>query len=454
MKIQRFDNELEEIFRAFNIPSDGFAYNIELLQDKANIILIYGDIYNTSVDLLSNLPELIINRRIKRAAKNLLYIILSLISGIKLPYGSLTGVRPTKLYYELMKECENPAEILINEFYVSEPKARLIERVISSQKCIYNTEKDKVDLFINIPVCASRCAYCSFLCSVLNKTPIDEYVIKLREDIDRAIKLCDFGKKVRAVYIGGGTPTSLSLAQLHAVLAPVSGLDCEITVEAGRPDSINAEKLKLLKDYNVTRISVNPQTLKDSTLELIGRQHTVKEFYDAFYEASKYEFDINADIIAMLPGETLEDFINTVKGVIALRPDNITVHTLSLKRGSVLKLADFDNRNRDLAASMIDYSHSALDDAGYDPYYMYRQKYMSGNLENTGYSRPDKQCVYNIDMMEETHSIIACGAGAISKRISGDRIDRAANAKDIGVYIERFEEIMAKREKLFINSGV
>ncbi|MCI9291676.1 MAG: radical SAM protein, partial [Clostridia bacterium] len=227
--------------------------------------------------------------------------------------------------------------------------------------------------------------------------------------------------------------------------------DCkEYTVEAGRPDTITRAKLDIMKKYGVSRISVNPQTFNQNTLDLIGRSHSVDDIYKVYGMAREYDFDINMDLIAMLPGESLQDFVFSVDKAISLAPDNITVHTLALKKGSALKVGGYDNAGFELADAMVDYAREAVEKSGYLPYYMYKQKYMSGNLENVGYCRQGKECIYNIHIMEEVSSIIANGAGGISKRIfDGERIERLANPKGIDVYLQRRDKMIADKEKFF-----
>lgn len=448
-----FNKEIEEIFRAFNLNNYNLEYDIKVLSNKVNITIIYGKIYNTSYKLLLNKPKIVLIRQIKRWFKRDLYRILSNYHGIKLPYGSLTGVRPTKLLYELLREGKDAENELINEFDVSSDKVSLICRVIDNQKGIYRTDMDNINLFINIPFCTTRCAYCSFASCLISKSKdlLNVYVDKLCEDIAKAKKIIDTkNSQLRSIYIGGGTPTSLPLEYLKRILKEINNnLSIEFTLEAGRPDSITEDNLKLMKDYGVTRVSVNPQTFNQKTLDVIGRNHSIDSITDAYNMARTYDFDINMDLIAMLPGEGYDDFCYSIDKAISLRPNNITIHTLSLKRGTKLKLEEFDNKDSVLAEKMIKYADSKLCNEYYNPYYMYRQKYMSGNLENTGYCISGKQCIYNIDIMEETHSIIACGAGGISKRVANDKIDRSANAKDIRTYINRFDSIMSKRKELF-----
>jgi oxygen-independent coproporphyrinogen-3 oxidase len=445
-------NEFEELFRAFNVLPENFNYKIEYSDFSVNITLIYGQIYNTYYKIDPKLDVLGQKRRIKRYAKRDLYRLLCAKCHYSLPYGSLTGVRPTKLFYDLLEEGEYPERTLIEEFDVSLEKAALIRKVTEGQIGIYNTERVKPDLFVNIPFCASRCSYCSFLSAEIgrNRALARQYTDYLIEDIKRAEMIRKrIGQGYRALYVGGGTPTSLEDIDFEKLLANLVEISPEFTVEAGRPDSITENKLRIMKNSGVTRISVNPQSFIPKTLEAIGRSHSVDDIYRAYDDSRRYGFDINMDLIATLPDETIEDFMYSVKEAIKLNPENITIHTLSLKRGSKLKLEEFDNREVFLAQNMVDYASNAMENADYSPYYMYRQKYMSGNLENTGYAHNGKQCVYNVDIMEETHSVIACGAGAISKRVQGDLIERYANVKDIKGYIERFDEIMDKRDALF-----
>ena len=256
-------------------------------------------------------------------------------------------------------------------------------------------------------------------------------------------------KKVRSVYIGGGTPTALPVAMLDAVLAECHFDVPEFTVEAGRPDTITPKVLKLLESHGVTRISVNPQTFNDATLARIGRAHTTEDVIKA-YKRAKKRFDVNMDLIAMLPEESVEDFARSVDKAVELSPADITVHTLYLKRGSALKNAGYRNTDHADAERMVDYAFAKLTEAGYNPYYMYRQKYTSGNLENVGYAKAGKECIYNIDIMEEDTSVFAAGAAAISKKVtrSINLIERNANYKEPLEYVKHFDEVLA-RQKAF-----
>lgn len=391
--------------------------------------------------------------QLKRNSKVALYVFLSDITGVKLPYGSLTGIRPTKLYHELIEKGIDADDYFKNVLKVSEEKTSLVRDICSNQRDFYDVKEDEVDLFVNIPICVSRCVYCSFISAQLDKVKklVEPYTdllvkeIKASKDIIKAN-----GLKVRSVYIGGGTPTSLDEKNFKRVVEEAA-VDCrEYTVEAGRPDTINPQKLEIMANAGVTRISVNPQTFNQKTLDLIGRKHTVDDIYRVYEEAKKHKFDVNTDLIAMLPEESFEDFKYSLDCALKLSPANITVHTLALKKGSTLKVEGYDNTGEETANKMVDYARYTLCDGGYAPYYMYKQKYMSGNLENVGYCKDNKACIYNIDIMEEICGIMANGAGGISKRLfTKDRLERLANPKGLDVYLQRGNKILEDKEKFF-----
>lgn len=392
---------------------------------------------------------------VKRLAKIMLYETLSNAVNRKLPYGSLTGIRPTKLYHDLCEKGIDAYKYFLEYLLVSEDKTKLIRQICENQKGIYHKDDKEIDFFINIPICVSRCSYCSFISAEYAKITkwIDPYVAQLVREIESAkLIIVRNNYKVRSIYIGGGTPTSLTENDFERVLRAVQGINSiEFTVEAGRPDTVTEEKLQIMAKYGVTRISINPQSFNQKTLDSIGRKHSIEMIYDVYEMARKYNFIINMDLIAMLPDESIEDFKNSVDCCIALNPDNITVHTLAIKRGSNLKTENYNNQMTELANAMVDYSATALAKSGYMPYYMYKQKYMSGNLENVGYCKGDTACVYNIDIMEETHSIIANGAGGMSKRVwnSENRLERLANPKGIDVYLDREMKILDDKNKFY-----
>lgn len=390
------------------------------------------------------------NKRIKkRYAKLAVYLALSKYFNKILPWGALTGIRPTKLAYTEKENGRDFKKLFSSTFLVSEEKIELIDKILSAQEGIYKKDDDAYDFFVEIPFCPTRCKYCSFITADMRSTAklIPLYLDALIKEIEESKKLV---KNLRSVYIGGGTPVALSSKDLERVLKAIGYSGVEYTVEAGRPDCITEENLKILKDYGVTRICVNPQTFSDKTLINIGRNHTAKDIFDKYNLAKKYGFDINMDFIAGLPDEEFLDFKNSIDTAISLNPENITVHTLCLKKGSLLK-EETDRLDGGLVPKMVEYAHSVLQKNGYNPYYLYRQKYTAGNLENTGYAKENKACVYNIGIMEEISSNVACGAHSISKKVynGGERIERYASPKDVLTYVNKVDEIIKKKIELF-----
>ena len=393
----------------------------------------------------------------KRYLKIAIYRTLSFLTGVNLPYGCLTGIRPTKLYLEIQNEQEKYAksarEVFVKDYSVSESKVQLVEKIVNVQRPLRNKSSKEYDVFVFIPFCPTRCAYCSFVSLPIDKQKklVRPYVDCLIRELEQTKELIRCKKiKVRAVYVGGGTPTSIGAQLLDEVLEHCHFGGREFTVEAGRPDTINKDIVDVMKKHGVTRISVNPQTFNDKTLEIIGRRHKCSDTYNA-YMLVKDSFDVNMDLIACLPGETLDDFKRSVDIAVALNPANITVHTLYMKKGSALKQCGYDNTDYDTAAQMVDYAYSKLTESGFEPYYMYRQKYTSGNLENVGYAKPDKACIYNIDIMEEDTSIIANGANAISKKWDKRRnlITRCANYKEPLEYVKHIDEMLERQAQFW-----
>jgi oxygen-independent coproporphyrinogen-3 oxidase len=335
--------------------------------------------------------------------------------------------------------------------HVSERNISLVERVLACQKSVYEN-KGGQDLFISLPFCPTKCQYCSFITAPISSTRqyVDDYITCLKKELESVKGLLT---NLKSIYIGGGTPFAIETNQLERVYAAIKALSLpqvEYTVEAGRPDVFSEDKLRLSKYYGVTRICINPQSFSNSTLEKIGRKHTEKDVYAAFEMAEKYNFDVNLDLIAGLADETPQDFEQSLIKAIKLNPANITVHTLSLKSGAKLK----ENCNRlhvDGIGKMIDISRELLTNAGYEPYYMYRQKYQAGGHENCGWAKKGKECVYNIDVMEEIADNIAVGANAISKKLfsEDDRIERCASPKDVKTYIEKVDKLITDRNNLF-----
>lgn len=410
----------------------------------------FKDEYKDSV-LIDDKDIIVFKRKSKKFLKNCIYKYISEFLNFQLPYGSSTGVRPTSLIYQNEDEITDVVEYLKENYFIEEKRAKLLASVVENQKEIISYNSQEIDFFVNIPFCPSRCKYCSFISQEIAKVKtLDNYIEVLVKEIREGKDYIDkTGKKIRSIYVGGGTPTSLPNSYLEKVLKELAWFNVEFTLEAGRPDTINNENLKIIADNGVTRISVNPQTLNDKTLSLIGREHSAKDFYEAYAKASKYNFIKNVDIIVGLPGESEKDFMKTLSEILSLQPENLTIHTLSIKRGGLLKnnysLSDFN-----LIKPIMDIAQDIIDKADYFPYYMYRQKNMVDGLENIGYAKEGMQCVYNIDIMEETHNIIGCGAGAMSKYITKDKnkIERHINPKDINYYIERNESSLNNKRKL------
>lgn len=453
--------ELNDLFNLFEV-SDIIVKHTEI-DEKNKITNEFRYIkdgqeksYSFTYDMDNSLSNLRKKSLRKRMVKNQLYKILSENLNKTLPWGSLTGVRPTKLARDLIDYGEMKdylvAEILERDYYVSHKKAELVASILRNQKCIIRND-NLVDLYINIPICPTRCVYCSFISSELSrvKDKVDIYIDAVIKEIN-AVKNIIKRKAyvVRSIYIGGGTPSVLTARQLDRLLNEVNFLPSEFTVECGRADTITDEKLDILKNHGVTRISINPQTFCEATLKRIGRKQKNKDILSAYQKALARDFVVNMDFIAGLPGEKLGIFKRTINTALELYPNNITVHTLSLKKGSTL----FDNngsvQDRDVE-KMIDYAEDTLAKNGYKPYYLYRQKHQLSGLENVGYFRDGDVCIFNIDSMEETNTIIGVGANAISKRVYNieHTIKRQPNVKFIEDYVDRIDEIIEKKEEFF-----
>ena len=399
-------------------------------------------------------------RRRKRGMKQACYYLMKKITGLSPPWGSLTGIRPTLLFHARLSTGEKPPDIreaLIKTYDLREEKARLLYDIALVQQPLRNTLANAFDLYVGIPFCVSRCSYCSFFAETVgNGQKILPYVDTLLAELQATSEIAlGAGLSPRALYVGGGTPTAIGVKPLETILRAVDTLFggfMEITVEAGRPDTLSTEMLRMIKDSGVTRVSVNPQTMNDRTLQAIGRNHTAKESVAAYAKARKMGFDnINMDVIAALPGEMENDFERTMRIIANLSPDSLTVHMLARKHGSVINEKGFTPAPPAAANAMVGMGHDYALRMNMRPYYLYRQKYVAGNLENVGYAKPAKECLYNIDMMEETASILAAGAGAISKRVwrDGSRIERAPNAGDIGHYMSRVREMIERKRKLW-----
>ncbi|MBQ8506870.1 MAG: coproporphyrinogen dehydrogenase HemZ [Clostridia bacterium] len=412
-----------------------------------------------------------IRRARKRQVKMALYELLKKMTGMQPPWGALTGIRPTRLLYEALDmglDMDAARAHVMREFDVSADRAGLLAEIAGMQQGIRIPEKNSYDLYIGIPFCRTRCSYCSFSSGEIgrNKKLVAPYTEALLKEIGLSAKIMqEAGLKVRAAYMGGGTPTAIPCGDLERILAAAReafpGAE-EWTVEAGRPDTIDREKLEMLRRMEITRISVNPQTFHDETLALIGRAHSSEDTIHAYHLARELGFDdINMDLIAALPGETPEIFAATLNKVMELDPESVTVHSLAIKRSSKLHEqmhvsgAGHTQVSAAGAAEMIAHARRELSNSGWKPYYLYRQKYMAGNLENVGYAKQGKACLYNIGNMEETASVLALGAGAISKWLFDRdlRIERAANVKNIEEYCLRVEEMVQRKRDLILQEG-
>lgn len=409
------------------------------------------------------------NRRaFKDSVKRALYEVLSKGKGDTLPWGTLTGVRPTKLVMELVEQGLSKEEVMKNmqsRYKASKEKAELGYQVVVKENSLLEKidYKNSYSIYIGIPFCPTTCLYCSFTSYALKNysSYVEEYLKALFKEIEY-VAGCLPGKKLATIYIGGGTPTTLNVRQLEALLKKVR--ECfdfqyveEFTVEAGRPDSITMAKLEVMKQYGVTRISINPQTMKQETLDIIGRNHSVEDVKRTFRMAREAGHDnINMDLIVGLPNETVADVKQTLEDVMELAPDSITVHSLVLKRAAILNMQreQYGEFSFDDVDQMIELGYKYADKAGMKPYYMYRQKNTTGSKnssrENVGYALEGKEGIYNILIMEEKHTILALGAGATSKFVFPDgHITRVENVKNVNEYVERIDE-MIMRKKSFI----
>jgi coproporphyrinogen dehydrogenase HemZ len=400
----------------------------------------------------------------KRMIKLTIYDVLSAFYNKVPSWGILTGIRPTKIVHEFMDQgldFETIREKLKEQYRICDEKINLLLEVAQvERKIILRNHNDWISLYISIPFCPTRCLYCSFPSNPLgnDRSQIEKYLNALFYEIEAIGKRLDqMGKKVQTLYIGGGTPTTLTVSELKELMTKIKehiNLKWveEITVEAGRPDTVTFDKLMVLKENGVHRISINPQTMHQKTLEVIGRFHTPQDIVNAYQLAKKIGFHtINMDLIIGLPGETPEDVADTMKQIIQLDPENITVHTLAIKKTSQLRqnIQKYVLAREKEVKRMLEITRCFAGKIDLNPYYMYRQKHMLGNLENTGYSKIGHECIYNIQMIEERQSIIALGAGAVSKMVylKENRLERLPNVTNVDQYITRIQEMIDRKEK-------
>jgi len=431
-----------------------YINDVLVKQSTENIELI--EIYGRSID-----------KYIRIGIKKSLYNTLISLNEAKIPWGILTGIRPVKIVHELLDRNIDDNEIirvLTEEYKLYIDKAKLILNIGKKQrKYIESLDKDKYSLYISIPFCPTRCLYCSFPALPIGRyeNHIKEYISKLIYEINNISKMMK-GKNINTVYIGGGTPTAIPPTELekviHCIYNNFEQKDIkEFTVEAGRPDTITEDYLRMLNKNNIRRISINPQTMNDATLKLIGRQHKTEDIIKTFKLAKEIGFDIiNMDLIIGLPGEDILHVKKTLEEIKRLDPENLTVHTLSVKRGSKFRdtIDKYSLQPQNVLSTMLNETMKYSKDMGLEPYYLYRQKQILGNFENIGYCKPKMECIYNIAMMEEKETIMAAGMGSVSKIFfpEENRIERVPNFKDLKEYVERIDELVENKKAMLEGS--
>lgn len=449
-----FPNEKITVIRDFSEPQPPYIYTE--VSDKITISVNIGS-FNKSETAVKRLTD----DDNELVSAQLLYKLLCDFTGLTQPWGILTGVRPVKLLRRLAEESseEQAVKKFEKDFFVSNEKIALSRETEHNERKILELSKpESFSLYVGIPFCPSRCSYCSFVMASIERAEklIEPYTKLLCEEIKRTAEIANkLGLRLETVYFGGGTPTTLSAEQLDTVLRTVNkSFDMstcrEFTVEAGRPDTIDIAKLFALKENKVDRISINPQTVNDEVLKTIGRKHTAQQFFDAFELARKCGFDnINTDLIAGLPTDTPESFKNSLDSIVRLNAECITVHTLCMKRASRLTTegVTLDLQQARDAREMLAYTQNILGQNEYIPYYMYRQSRMVGNLENVGWSKKGFESLYNVYVMDETHTILACGSGGVTKlkRNNPDYLERIFNFKYPYEYIDRFDELIQRK---------
>lgn len=402
--------------------------------------------------------ELTCDKALKHLVKKSMYKLLAAVFEREYPWGVLTGIRPVKIVHELMNKKIPAAEIpdrLVKEYLISVDRAQLAVEIAKVERpFIYPVNDAEVSIYIGIPFCPSRCYYCSFTSNSISKynSYVEPYLESLMKEIQSVSEyLNNKSYRVQTIYIGGGTPTSLNAEQLERLMLCIN--ECfgrqvvEFTCEAGRPDSITKEKLQVLYKNNVGRISINPQTMNDSTLKCIGREHNTQQVLESFSLARSIGFNnINMDLILGLPGETMEELVHTLEEIKKLDPESITVHTMAIKRASLYN-EEFMGKaipNDEIVSNMMEYTKGFLRDMGMHPYYLYRQKHMLQNLENIGFSKKGFECLYNMQIIEEKQTNVAFGADAVTKIVVSreNRIERQHNIKDVKLYIENIEAMI------------
>ena len=476
-----YEQDIRELLMSF-YPGETYAHEVKegvdfyvqtRLEDGEAVIGIWEKLENgeelegwTLTAHSAGKADLSDHSATKNVIKKLFYQMLVKRTGHELPWGSLTGIRPTKIALSRLEDGwkeEDIRKFMKETYMTSDEKINLSIEIAKRELALLNKidYENGYSLYVGIPFCPSTCLYCSFTSYPLASwsAKVDAYLDALEKEIDFTAQKF-YHKKLNSIYIGGGTPTTLNPAQLDRLIRKIRcSFDLthclEFTVEAGRPDSITREKLQVLRNNGISRISINPQTMKQETLDLIGRRHTVEQIKESFHMARELGFDnINMDLIMGLPQESLQDVRNTMEELKALDPDNITIHSLAIKRAARLNI--FKDHYKDMqminTKEHMDLCASYCRSMGLEPYYLYRQKGMAGNMENVGYARAGKAGVYNILIMEEKQTIMALGAGATTKFVlpeknpdGSQRIERVENVKDVKNYLERIDEMIERK---------
>ncbi len=471
----KFHYEMENLLRVF-FPDEKIITSEEIPENEAYCIIelqgseIFVEIsafskklcHREAFSLSEKLPSDTDESFLERKMAIILFELLKQLTCYNPPWGILTGVRPAKLMRRLLEKQseQQTVDYFLSELKVSEEKTQLALTVAKKEKeIIEKSSPTSFSLYVSIPFCPSRCSYCSFISHSNDKAKklIPEYIEKLCEEIRQTALIAnELLLKLESIYIGGGTPTALDAVNLKKLTDCIKeNFDVEnvseYTIEAGRPDSLDDEKFKVLKESGCSRISINPQTFNDEVLKVIGRNHTSQMTSDAIENARSFGFDnINTDLIAGLPEDILESFAETLNKVLSFCPENITVHTLALKRSSTLVTNNMHTNSADVACQMLSLAQKRLLSEGYEPYYMYRQSKCLGNLENVGWAKKNRDCLYNVYMMEECHTVLAVGAGAVIKLKAphGEQIERIFNYKYPYEYISGFDEILKRKRQI------
>lgn len=468
------DYEMKLFYKLFfNVDDDIYVYsNFEYKDKKINVYTeiiykddLYTEDYYYNFDAENQKKQFVKKIFTASCTKSFCHAAQK-IKSINLPWGVMCGIRPAKIVRSLMDEGYNKnevVEILKDIYEVSDEKIKLAYTVAENEQILLEQiGTNSVSVYIGIPFCPTRCLYCSFVSTDIRVSGkyMDEFILKLLLEIDKTAEIIKkMGVYVENIYIGGGTPTALEPRHLKNIFDRLKqNFDFnkikEFTLEAGRPDTITREKLIEAKNGGVNRISINPQTMNDITLKKVGRSHNNDMVKNCFNMAREIGFDnINMDLIAGLPDETVDMFCHSVDEVVKLNPENITVHSMSVKRAASLRFTDMELSKAKDMNDMLLYAQKKMEQTGRKPYYMYRQKNISGNLENVGYAKDGFMSTYNVNIMEEKQTIIALGGGGSTKLVMGDRIERIFNFKDPLEYIKRFDEILRKKDEILKISG-